>query len=97
MQIGIEVEIFLDAQILIEAEPLRHVGDAVLDPLRLGGHVDAQHRELAPIDVHQAGDEADQRGLAGAVGPDQRRERAVIDRDGNIVERGHDFAGLAPE
>ena len=49
MHIGVEIEVLLNAQIVIKAEPLRHVADAVLDGLRIGLDVDAQHAELARI------------------------------------------------
>ena len=95
VQTGVEVEIFLDAEVFVEPETLRHVGDAILNLLRLARHVDAVDRQRSGVRPHQAGDEPDQRGLAGAVGTDQRGERAVRHLDRDIVERHDDVAGLA--
>ena len=43
LQIGIEVEIFLYAQILIEAETLRHIADRGLDLVGVLSRVEAEH------------------------------------------------------
>jgi hypothetical protein len=39
VQVGVEVEVLRDAQILVKSELLRHVADAILDGLRLCHHV----------------------------------------------------------
>jgi hypothetical protein len=70
VQIGIEVEVLLDTQILVKAEFLRHVSDTVLDGLWLCHDVDVQHVERAGIRGEEPGDQADQRRLPGAVGAD---------------------------
>ncbi len=97
VQAGVEVEILLDAKVLVEPEPLRHIGDAILDLLRLARHVDAVDNQCPGVRPHQAGDEPDQRGLAGAVGADQSGECTARHLDRHIVERDDDVAGLAPK
>ena len=77
VQIGVEVEVFLDGQVLVQPESLRHVTDAGLHALRIDGHVDAQYLQLAGGGGQQAGSQPNERGLAGAVGPDQSGERAA--------------------
>ena len=54
--------------------------------------IDAHDRQRSRIGRHQAGDEPNERGLAGAVRPDKRRERTVTDRKRDVVERLDDFA-----
>ena len=95
MQIGVEVEVFLDAQVLVQPESLRHVADAGLDLLRIGGNVDAENLKRAGIGGHQSGGQTHQRGLARAVRSDQRGERAAPDLEGDIVERPRGFAFIA--
>ena len=86
VQIRVEIEILLDAEILIEAEFLRHITDPVLHRLRHGSHIEPNHLELTRIRFHQAADEAQQRGFAGSVGTNDRRQRALSGFERNIVE-----------
>ena len=59
VHVRIEVEVLLNAQVVVETEPLGHVADAILDRLRVGFDVDAKHCQLALIGAHQAGHEPD--------------------------------------
>jgi hypothetical protein len=74
VQIGVEVQIFLHAQVFVQAEALRHVADAVLHRLRVVGDVDAQHAQCPRIGLEQSGHHAHQGGLAGTVRADQGRQ-----------------------
>ncbi len=97
MEVGVEVEVLLNGEVLVEPELLRHVADAVLHRLRVAGDVDAEHVEVAAVGRQQPGDQADERRLAGAVGADQRRQPAVLDGERDVVERRDGLAGLALE
>ena len=92
VHVGVEIEIFQDAQILVQAEFLRHVADAVLDLLRVGADIDAQDFQLAAVGCHQAGDQAEKRRLARAIRSDQRRERAPGNVQRDAVQGVHDFS-----
>jgi hypothetical protein len=70
MQIRVQVKVFLDAQILIQPESLRHIANAVLDLLRVGGHVDAQDTQLSGIGGHQSSGQTDERGLPRSIRSD---------------------------
>ena len=50
------------------------------------GHVAAEHVDLAGLDLPGAGDEAQQRRLADAVGPDQPDDAAGRKRQRHAVE-----------
>ena len=63
--------------------------------LRIGGNVDAENTQITGIGGHQSGGQTHERGLAGAVGPDQRGERAAPDLERDAVERVDDIAGSA--
>jgi hypothetical protein len=47
--------------------------------------------------VRQAGQDRDQRGLAGAIGAEQAEELAVLDIQADIVQRLEAGGGRAPE
>jgi hypothetical protein len=47
----------------------------------------AEHEHLAFRDPQQVADRADQRGLAGSVGPEQPEERARMDLEVEVLER----------
>ena len=44
VQVGVEIEVLLNAQVLVEPKALRHVADAILDRLRLRRDVDVRAR-----------------------------------------------------
>jgi hypothetical protein len=87
VQVGVEVEVLLHAQVLVQAESLRHVADPVLDLLRGAGDVDAEHVQRPAAELDQAAGGTDQRRLAGAVGADEGGQRAARDLEGDAVER----------
>ena len=95
MQIRVEVEVFLDAEILVQPESLRHVANAVLDLLGVGGNVDAQDAQLTGIGGHQSSGQTHERGLPRSIGSDQRSERAAPDFEGNVVEGARSLACVA--
>ncbi len=97
MEVGVKVHVLLNRQVLVEAELLRHVADAVLHRLRVPGDVDAEHGEVAAVGGEQAGDQADERRLAGAIGADQRRQPAMLDSQRDVVEGGDDLAACPLE
>ena len=67
MQIGIEIEVLLYAEIFIEAEALRHVSDPVLDGLRVERDIDTQDLELAFINFQQSGCHSQQCRLSRSI------------------------------
>ena len=47
--------------------------------------IEAEHAHLAAVGVQQPADQADRRGLAGAVGADQAEHLAAADLEGEAV------------
>jgi hypothetical protein len=90
----------LDAQRLAHAEErvehqlLRHDAQAAAGGRVVGHHVVAEHGHGAAARAGQASEDADQRGLARAVGAEQAEELAGLDVEAHIVE-GADFAAGA--
>ena len=76
-----------DRQIVIDAEEIGQEGHALVGLARRLMHVEIFEQDApgaGAVERHQA---AQQRRLAGAVRPDQRRDRLRRDGEGDIVER----------
>ena len=82
-QVGVEADVLVDGELLVEAEPLRHVAQIRLRRFRIGHRVDAVDHDRAGIRPHHAREHAHGRGLAGAVRPDQPENLAAVDRAGS--------------
>ncbi len=89
LQVGIEVEVFLHGQVLIQAKALRHVAYRPLHCERLGCGVHAEHCDIPRIRHQQSGGEAHQRGLACGIGPDQSRDHTVAHVEADLLQRLH--------
>jgi hypothetical protein len=83
-------EVLLDGQVREQPASFRHEGDAELDAL-----VGAQPGDVDPVQQHatlgrwmSSGDHPQERGLARAVGTDQRDRRSLVDRDRHIANGG---------
>ena len=88
-----KLDVLAHAEVGIEvlAEALRHVGDARADRCAVRGicHVAAENVDLAGLDLPGAGNDAQQRRLADAVGADQPDDAAGRKRERDAVERGN--------
>ena len=87
VQIGEQVEVLRDGQVLIQTETLRHVADHRVRRGRIARHVVAEHGDASGRWAQQSGDQAQQRGLAGGVRPDQPGDDARLDRCRNAIQR----------
>ena len=90
--VGAEEEVLADG---VRGENLPALGDvrhAEADDLvwPLGGDVDAIERDRAAALLDQAGDRAEERRLAGAVGTDERDDFALGDLQGDVLEGADD-------
>src|SRR5262249_3115357 len=73
----------------VEVNFLRHDADAGLRHLELALDVVAEHAHLTRGLAHERGNDADQRGLARAVRPEQREEIALLDVEVDAFQRLH--------
>ncbi len=71
----------------VEVDFLRHDADAGLGRLELALDVVAEDADATGCLVHQRGDDADERGLTGAVGTEQREEVALLDVEVDATQR----------
>src|SRR5262249_20745260 len=74
---GDEIEVFPDAEVLVVAEPLRHVADVALDVGLLPAHVVTQAGAGTGVGREQAAEHADEGGLAAAVGAEETVDLAA--------------------
>ena len=79
-QPGDEFEIFQRRQLVVDHRLVRHPRRDLLGGDRIAQRIDAEHRYRAGIGPQQAGHHAQRRGLAGAVGAEQRIELAASGR-----------------
>ncbi len=80
-----EGDVLVDAEIAVEAEPLRQIadlrGDATVRPQR----IEPEHADRPAIGAQQAAQQADRRRLAGAVGTDQAEHLAARNAQRQVV------------
>ena len=76
---GDEFEILVWGQAVVDHRLVGDPGDDRLGLQRILAGVDAEHRDGAGFGLQQAGDHAEDGGLAGAVGAEQRVELAAFD------------------
>ena len=87
VQSGVEAQILVHREILVEAEALGHVADALLDPLGLGGHVVAHHRAVAAAGIEDSAQHADGGRLAGAVGAQHAEDLTAVHAQRDVLHR----------
>src|SRR5262249_31502178 len=85
----IDVVEHAERRIEIAAQPLRHISDTAVTRSAMCGirHVSVEHRDLAGLDLAHPRDEAEQGGLADAVGADHSHHAACRNIEGEVVER----------
>src|SRR4030095_11633396 len=87
VDLGEERDVFVDAQIAIQAEALREVPHAFGELAMFTNGVSPEHTNLAGIGVQQAAHQPDRGRLASSVGPDQTEHLAAIDGERELVDR----------
>src|ERR1035438_2234778 len=70
-QIRIEANVFIDSQVFIKTEELRHITESVLGALRIARYVEARHRSLARVRRHDSRQHAQRGRLPCPVGANQ--------------------------
>ena len=83
-----EGKVFLDRQVLVQAEALRHVTDFPLDRRRFAAKIEAKARAVAFVRRQQSAQHADRRRLAAAVRTEKAENRAARHADRHVVDDG---------
>ena len=88
LQVGVQVQVLLHAQVLVEPEALRHVADIGLHGQGFADCIDGEHAQAAPVRGEQAGAEPHEGGFAGAVRADQAGDPVGADGAADPVQGG---------
>jgi hypothetical protein len=88
LQIRVEIQVFFDAEVFVQAEALGHVAHHLLNRERLGADIETHDPQLACVRQQQATGQAHESGLAGRVRSDQSGDLAPADLQVDIVQRG---------
>ena len=87
VELGVNQKIFFDAQLHIARHRLRNDADQAPNGIGFLHHIMAANGGSARCRRKQRRQHPDERGLAGAVRSEQRKDLAVLDRKGNSVDR----------
>src|SRR2546426_2319263 len=85
---SVELQVFRDGQVVIEAEILRHVADALADRFRIRADIEAFDMSLAAAERQEAGEHFDDGGLSAAIGAEETEDFAFLDVEADIVDGG---------
>src|SRR5208337_753102 len=87
-ELGEELDVLVDRQVLVESEPLRHVADARSDAFGLGDRVEAFDGDRSFVRRHHRGEQTHDRRLAGAVWANEAEHFAGRAVDTELFDRG---------
>jgi hypothetical protein len=82
-----EAQVLVDGEIAVETERLRHVADPRLQRRDVAAHVVPENRRLRGLDVEKTRERAEERRLAGAIGPDDRDDLCALQDEIDAGER----------
>src|SRR6266446_5492125 len=85
---SIELQVLRDGQIVVEAEILRHITDALANAFRIGVYVQPLDRGGTAAERQQAGEHFDDGGLSAAVGAQETEDFAFFDAEADVVDGG---------
>jgi hypothetical protein len=80
-------EILDDGQIQVQGRLLKHHAHAGEGFPGLGAHIPTTHANRARRRLKKVGDDREQGGFPRAIGPEENRELASVDRKANILQR----------
>ena len=75
-EVGVEANVFIDGEVFIKPEALRHVAEMVLGSFRIMNNIEAGDAGRPLIRRHDAREHAQCGRFPGAVGPDQTKDFA---------------------
>ncbi len=86
VELGVDAQVLFDRQILVAGHRLRNDADHAAHLIRILGHIVAADDRLARGHGNQRGHHADERALAGAVGPEQAEDLAFGDAEVHVLD-----------
>ncbi|KML46587.1 hypothetical protein VL15_35280 [Burkholderia cepacia] len=91
---GLDPQRLANSEERVEDEFLRHDAECAARTTEVLDDVVAAHRDTAFVGPGKPGEDADERGLACAVGAEQTEELAFLDRQADALERLKRFVAL---
>ena len=91
LDFGAVIEVFLDAHFAVQRNALRQVADAFTDFQRVFHHIEAVHFGDAAGGRQIGGEDAHDRGLAGAVVAEESDDLVLFDLEADVAD-GQDVA-----
>src|SRR5260370_10676111 len=85
---AVELQVFRDGKIVVEAEVLRHVADALAHGFRFGPHVQTFDPGRSSAERQKSGEHFDDGGLSAAVGAEETKDFAFFDSEAHVVHGG---------
>src|SRR5262249_8967705 len=92
----VKLQVFSDRQIIVEAEPLRHIADALAHSLRLGANLQPFHPRGSARKRQQSCQQLDNRSLSAAVRSEKAKNLAFLNPKTDVPHR-RQIAELARE
>ena len=89
-----ERDVLVDAEVSVQTEPLREIPHRSGDGAMFLDGILSQDTNGAGLDVEQAAQRPNRRGLAGAVGSDQAEHFALSDRERHVTKRFNSAVSL---
>ena len=86
VELRVQKQVLLGGEVGVEHRVVRDEPDGLAHALGLLLHVDARERHRSLRGPRQRGEHAQKRGLARAVGPEHREERALRQRERHVVD-----------
>ena len=82
-----EEQVLPPAQVLVQGDLLGDDSYQFADLLGLPGYGETSHPGVAAVGTEEAGEDGDGGRLAGPVGPQQAEDLALLDGEGDVVDR----------
>src|SRR5712692_678834 len=85
---SVELQVFRDGQVVVEAEILRHIADALADGFRIRGDIETFDKSRTAAERQEAGKHFDDGGFSAAVGAEESEDFAFFDAEADVVDGG---------
>lgn len=88
-----EVQVFINGQVTVQAENLRHIADAVLDLFGISAGIVAVNGSRTGVGVEDGSQQAQRGRFTRTVRPHQSEHLTTFDREGEIINRNRTTKG----
>ena len=93
-QVGIEANVFVDGEVFIKPEALRHIAQAMLGAFGIASDIEISDTGRPFIGRHNAGEHAERCRFSRAVGTDQAENFAGAHVKAQVIDRKYAWKAL---